>query len=132
MWDLRLNWREQTRSHAEPPPSPAQMVQLENWADSLQKTVPLEERKQFCGGSFLDFQSSRQCIIPSSKLYISVLRAGTQPLTASDLEIRKTLGPCIWSSCWGQEGTLGPSWGEAGADGTPTPGPVLSSEAGSA
>lgn len=55
---------------SEPPPSPAQMAQLENWADSLQKLMPLEERKQFCGGSFLDFKSSRQHIIPSSKLYI--------------------------------------------------------------
>ena len=57
-------------SRAESQPSPAQMVQLEDWTDSLQKVMPLEERKQFCGGSFLYFKSSRQCIIPSSKEYI--------------------------------------------------------------
>lgn len=39
-------------SRAEPQPSPAQMVQLEDWTDSLQKVMPLEERKQFCGGVF--------------------------------------------------------------------------------
>ena len=50
-------------------PSPAQTAQLEAWPDSLLKT-PRGERKQFCGGSFLYFKSSRQCVIPSSKLCI--------------------------------------------------------------
>lgn len=34
------------------PALPAQMVQLEDWTESLQKMMLLEERKRFCGGPF--------------------------------------------------------------------------------
>lgn len=69
MRNYKPNWGG-GKARAEPQPSPAQMVQLGDWTDSLQKMMPLEERKQFCGGSFLYFKSRRQCVIPSSKLYI--------------------------------------------------------------
>lgn len=39
-----------TLRQAGPQPSPAQMVQLEHWTDSLQKMMPLEERKRLHGG----------------------------------------------------------------------------------
>lgn len=117
---------EGTDSEPSPLRSPAQMAQLENRAASLPKMMPLEERKQFCGGSLLDFKSSRQCIIPSSKLYIKCLGWGCSRLLASMWNRGRCWALVSGAPAGGREGCSASAGGGQGHVASP----ILSSEAG--